>query len=119
MNLAIVGSRNFHDENKVIAVTQFLFDMNSSVVIISGGAKGADAIAKNLAKKYGCQYREFLPRDGATYAQKCYNRNKEIVDNSDVVLAFWDGRIEHCGTLLTMQYAVQQGKRMYCIGVKA
>jgi hypothetical protein len=118
LKLAIVGSRKFKDYQRVIVTTSFLFDMNADVEIVSGGASGADALAKRLAKEYGYKYKEFPPKDGATFAQKCFNRNKEIVDYSDCVLAFWDGRTEHCGTLLTMQLAVNAGKRMYAIGVK-
>jgi predicted Rossmann fold nucleotide-binding protein DprA/Smf involved in DNA uptake len=118
MKLAIVGSRYFNDFDRLIATVSFLFTVDEHIEIVSGGAKGTDTLAKRLAVKYGHKYKEFLPRVGQTYAQKCFNRNKEIVQYSDAILAFWDGRIQSCGTLLTMQLAVQSGKRLYAIGVK-
>jgi len=117
MRLAIVGSRHFTDYLKIMATANFFFDLTTNIEIVSGGASGVDSLAKQLAKDLKLKYTEFLPKQGKTFAQKCYNRNREIVDYADIILAFWDGRISHCGTLLTMQLAIQKKKTMYAIGV--
>jgi hypothetical protein len=59
--------------------------------IISGGAKGADSLAKRLAADIETNYIEFLPdweKDGKAAG---FIRNQQIVDASDIVIAFWNG----------------------------
>lgn len=102
MNLAIIGSRNCP-----------IFDLgaylNGSIdAIVSGGAKGAEAHAKYFAQRHGIKVIEFLP-DYAKYGKSApLIRNKQIIDNCDEVLAFWDGKSR--GTKHALEYAKQLGK---------
>lgn len=116
MKIAIVGSRHFKDYDRFVATIEFFFD-TENVEIVSGGAEGTDTMARQYAKEHNLKFTEFKPLHGNTFGQKCFNRNKQIVDYSEVILAFWDGRTSKCGTLLTMQLAVKAEKRMYCRGI--
>lgn len=90
MKIAIVGSRNFPQLN---LVEQFIRDLPMDVTIVSGGAIGVDAMAREMAVKYGLNYLEFLPnKDNCTqrheFTKAYYDRNQQIVDHSDLIVAF-------------------------------
>ena len=89
MKLAIVGGRDFNDYNKV----KIWGDMfRCHFHIISGGARGADTLAKKYALERFLPYIEFLP-DWDKYGKAAgFIRNSQIVDACDMVLAFWDGK---------------------------
>jgi uncharacterized phage-like protein YoqJ len=55
--------------------------------------------------------------EGGYSAEKLYLRNEYIVDNSDVLLAVWNGQLSG-GTYAAMQYAVQQNKRIVVVNPK-
>ena len=84
---AIVGTRSFADFEMMEAVLK----MYKIAVIVSGGAKGADALAKKYAEENNILYREFLPNWEKYGRAAGPIRNKEIVDNADMVIAFWVG----------------------------
>lgn len=87
MKFAIVGSRQILDEKGIHEV----LDRYNITHIISGGAKGVDSIAYNYAIKRGLLTTIFKP-DWRKYGKRAgYVRNQDIIDNSDYVLAFWDG----------------------------
>jgi len=86
---------------------------------VSGGAKGADSLGKKFcesynkhAKKYNLgdfiEIKEFLP-DWDKYGKRAgFLRNQEIINNADVVLAFWDGKSK--GTQHSIGLAKEQKK---------
>jgi len=89
-NLGIIGSRTFDNAMLFNEVMRSY----SPDLIVSGGAKGADSLAKDYAEKHGIELREILP-DYKTYNGKKTSfapiiRNKDIVNASDGILAFWD-----------------------------
>ena len=48
------------------------------------------------------------------YTSFCmHKRNEYMVDNSDLVLAFWNGE-DSGGTFYTLSYAQKKGKRVFC-----
>jgi|LakMenEpi03Aug12_release.lakeMendotaPanAssembly.Ray.scaffolds.fasta_scaffold2350353_1 hypothetical protein len=83
MKLAIIGSRNLDCEiNLDFTPTQ----------IISGGAKGIDQSAKKYAIENNIDYLEIRPDyDKYPFKVAPIIRNKAIVENSDLVIAYWDG----------------------------
>ncbi len=109
MKLAIIGSRSLTN----ISLEQYIREEVKEIV--SGGAIGVDSCAAEYAKNKGLKLTEFLPE----YA--CYGRvapivrNKKIVDYSDKMLVFWDGKSK--GTLSVIKYAQKTGKPckiIYC-----
>ena len=90
MNYAIIGSRNFNDYEMLKIVCGKLIKNTDAVV--SGGANGADILGKQYAIEHALQYIEFLP-DWEAYGKRAgFMRNHDIIDNSDFIIAFWDGK---------------------------
>jgi len=85
MRVAIVGSRTLKIDN----LKEFIPD--SVTEILSGGAEGVDSSAKEYALANGIKYTEFLPEYNKYGRVAPLKRNIEIINNSDLVLAFWDG----------------------------
>ena len=114
--IAIVGSRNFNDfdlMNKV--VFQGYIEKNGlyaeDVMIISGGANGADKLAEKLAQLRGYKLVVFKA-DWNKYGKKAgMIRNQYIIESADVVFAFWDKKSS--GTANSIQRSVSLGKELY------
>jgi len=103
MKLAIIGSRTC-PPIEIEALLKYIPD-----TIVSGGARGADTLARGLAQKHNLQLLEFLP-EYDKYPPKIapLKRNEQIVDACDCLLALWDGTSR--GTKFTIDLAVKKGK---------
>lgn len=89
MKLAIIGSRNFNDYS---LLKEEVSNIQNVSVIISGGAKGADQLAEQLGKELNIPLEIYHP-DWAQFGRAAGPiRNTDIIKNSDMVLAFWDGK---------------------------
>ncbi len=86
MKVAVIGSRGLTINN----LEEYLPAETNE--IISGGAKGIDQCAKEYALSHGIKLTEFLPEYGKYGRTAPLVRNITIIKNSDIVLAFWDGR---------------------------
>ncbi len=85
MKVAVIGSRglSIDDLGKYLP--------SDTTEIVSGGARGVDTSAKIYAKQHGIKLTEFLP-DYTTHGRQApLIRNIDIIEYSDMVLAFWDG----------------------------
>lgn len=103
MKLAIIGSRTCPTLD-IEAQLKYIPD-----TIISGGARGADTLAREFAQKHNLNLVEYLP-EYDKYPPKIapLKRNELIVDACDCLLAFWDGTSR--GTKFTIDLAVKKGK---------
>ncbi len=101
MKIAIIGSRNI----KNVEIGKYLFDCEE---IVSGGAVGVDSCAAEYAKKNNIKLIEFRPEYERYGKAAPIVRNKKIVEYSDRVIAFWDGKSK--GTLSVINYAKKMGK---------
>ena len=59
--------------------------------IVSGGAKGIDASAREYAQSHGIRLTEFLPEYDKYGRSAPLKRNITIIEHADLVLAFWNG----------------------------
>jgi predicted Rossmann fold nucleotide-binding protein DprA/Smf involved in DNA uptake len=109
MKIAVVGSRDFDDfEMLEVELKKYIPDE-----IISGGAKEADALAEKYAKKHNIPIKIFKP-DWRKYKRGAgLVRNKQIVENADIVVAFWDGASK--GTKFTIDYAKKLNKEVIVV----
>lgn len=104
MKIAIIGSRSFADFDLV----QRTVDLTGVEEIISGGARGADALAERLAIEHDIKLTVY-PADWKTMGFKAgHIRNSLIVDAADVIIAYWDG--VSTGTLDSIKKARKAGK---------
>lgn len=110
MNLAIVGSRTFeqNEENLEYMVQKIgeIYDFDEIESVLSGGADGADALAEDFVdylneEGYDVEKDIYLPAhvkyEHIDYRPNHYfERNAKIAENCDEMIAFWDG--ESTGT---------------------
>ena len=102
--IAVIGSRHFTDYDRLERVLQPWLPAH----IISGGAKGADALAEQLARENKLPITVIKP-DWKQYGRGAGPiRNRTIVDTADLVIAFWDGKSR--GTASALNYARAKGK---------
>lgn len=112
MNIAIVGSRNFSDYGYLKEkLDSFLEDKNlNDILIVSGGAKGADQLAEKYANEKNISTMIFLP-DWKQFGRSAgFIRNADIIKNSDTVIAFWDG--ESNGTKNSIDLGRKKDKKI-------
>ena len=104
VKVAIVGGRDFNDYDLVLKALAG-YDIKA---IVSGGANGADSLAERYAADYGLPLIVFKP-DWKKHGRGAgIVRNKEIVQEADEVVAFWDGKSR--GTNSTIGFAEKANK---------
>lgn len=107
MKLAVVGSRKFSDYELLKKELEKEEDVEE---IVSGGAKGADTLSEWYAAEKDLPMKIFRP-DWDQYGKRAgFVRNKEIVENCDKLIAFWDG--ESRGTSHSIYMARNLGKEV-------
>ena len=85
MKVAVIGSRGLTVHN----LGEYLPEGTDEIV--SGGAKGIDASAREYAQSHGIRLTEFLPEYDKYGRSAPLRRNITIIEHADLVLAFWDG----------------------------
>lgn len=119
-SVAVIGSRSFNDRK---LLSDFLSSKREKIrLIVSGGAKGADTLATEWAQKNGVPYLVFPalwhdPETGLLDKGAGYKRNWHIIENCDMVLAFYDGVSK--GTQHSLDIAKQCGKPVKVINFEA
>lgn len=103
--IAVVGSRSYKDLDRVRRVVKLL---PSDSFIVSGGARGPDTVAWETALDRNLRCLVIKPQYARFGKIAPIVRNREIVDKSERVCAFWDGRSR--GTAYTIAYAVFKGR---------
>lgn len=137
--IAIVGSRSicneeytgearalaerdwmFYHLDKLLGIEDCDFDSlhDQRTAILSGGAVGVDRRAQEYANENGIPFFLYKPyhlidTKVAYEPRYFFTRNKQIVDNSDEMIAFWDG--ESNGTNDAIRYARKRGKSVTVI----
>lgn len=112
LKCAIIGGRDFDDYDFMKKMLDEKFDNLSFVeCIVSGGAKGADTLAEGYAKDIGRPMVVYRPDYKKFGRAAPFIRNSEIVEHSDIVYAFWDGRSN--GTRDALNKAKELGKIIY------
>lgn len=86
MKVAVVGSRTISG----VKLEKYLPE--DTTEIISGGACGVDACAKRYAVLHDIKYTEYTPEYERYGRAAPLKRNLLIIENADIVLAFWDGK---------------------------
>lgn len=100
-NLAVIGSRtynNYLEMEKILNhLIQSLLKKNiiknkKDIQIISGGAKGADNLARKYAKLNDIEIIEILPEWKKYGNAAGFKRNYKIWEKADFGIGFWDGK---------------------------
>ncbi len=127
--VGIVGSRTYTNRRKIREFVYKLKEqLGDKVEIVSGGQKlGADGYAKKYALEFDMKYVEFPPRH-YTYNQHCildadhygkkyyprnfFDRNRQIVEYSDYIVAFMPKDNYTNGTMDTIKEAQKTKKKV-------
>lgn len=114
MKYGIVGNREGWSRD---FVNKKLHDLGVEVwdTIISGGAKGIDSYAQSYAKMIGAKIIILYPNPKEDSPQRYFNRNKNIAEACDVLIAFDKGSSSGSGTLNTINHAKRMKKTVVII----
>lgn len=110
LSLAVVGSRSFEDYVLLGKWINFATQeaLLTTVEIVSGGARGADRLAKRWAEDNGVTYMEY-PAEWDHYGKRAgMVRNRLIVERADTILAFWDGKSPGTMNVINMTIRVKK-----------
>ncbi len=109
--LAIIGSREYPDPD---IIHRYVQRLPSSIIIVSGLAKGVDSEARRAALDHGLNVVD-VPALWKHHGRGAgFRRNRIIIDLADRVVAFWDG--ESRGTRHGIQLADDAGKPVKVYG---
>lgn len=105
MRVAIIGSRSIQLEEEQ-DVLPYLPENTTGIV--SGGAEGADQIAEHIAEFLHVPLTVFRP-DYARFQRRApLERNRDIVQHADYVIALWDGSSR--GTAHAIEQCIKEYK---------
>lgn len=111
MNLAVIGSRDFTNYGLFTRIMDKLLQKKHISKIVSGGARGADKLAERYSQENDIPIL-ILPALWDKHGKSAgYIRNHDIWKNSDLGIAFWNGKSK--GTKHSFDIARKQGKRLY------
>ena len=105
----IAGSREFNDYNVLLeAIDEAPFYVT---YVISGGAKGVDAMGERYASEMDIPMAVYLP-DWSQYGKVAGPmRNAKMADGADALIALWDGKSK--GTKNMIETAQKKGLKVY------
>ncbi len=109
MRTIIAGSRT---ATRLSQLYQALEDAPWGVsVVLSGKARGADALGERWAKRFRIPVEEY-PADWNKFGNGAgYIRNAEMADNAEALIALWDG--ESKGTKHMIDLAERKGLKIF------
>ena len=109
--VVIAGCRDYNNYYEAKVYIDFCLSnirKKNNIVIVSGCARGADAIGERYAKENGFKVEKY-PADWARYGRSAGpRRNKQMAEISDYVICFWD--LKSKGTRSMIEYAKQFNK---------
>lgn len=118
MKIVVGGCRDFFDYSTVSAHLDALLkthDPNDTVTFLSGHCSGVDQLTEQYARERGYSLLLFpaeWKRYGRAAGPMC---NQAMVEKSDQVVAFWDGKSR--GTKSLIQYAQKLQKPLVIIKI--
>lgn len=105
----ICGGREFDDYNLLKKACDYYLsrkiESGEKVIIISGGARGADKLGERYAKEKGLDVQVF-PANWEKYGKRAgYLRNKQMAEVSNACIAFLSSYGENKGTKMMISIA--------------
>lgn len=109
----IAGGRYFNDYELLKSSCDHLLKHVDQITIVSGKAKGADALGEKYADEKGYA-KLFYPADWDKYGKSAGpKRNYQMAEVADFLIAFWDG--ESRGTKSMIDIAKSKGLQIRII----
>ena len=115
IRIIVAGGRDFDDYGKAQPSLSFIVapfvEAGIPVEIVSGGARGADALGEAFAKAWSIPCKVF-PADWDKHGRSAgYIRNGEMAGYAHILVAFWDGKSK--GTSHMIQTALRAGLEVH------
>lgn len=89
--VVVAGSRTFTDyellKNKLLTLLTHK-SMRHTVIIVSGGARGADQLGERFAKEFNTPIEQFIPDWDGLGKSAGYRRNEQMAEAADAVVVF-------------------------------
>jgi hypothetical protein len=116
IKVIVAGGRDFYDydllQRKLIH--WFRGMTPEDVVIVSGGARGADKLGERFAEEHGCELKVFNADWDRWGDSAGYRRNVEMAEYADACICFWDGKSK--GTKHMADIAEKKGLKLKIVG---
>ncbi len=104
--VVIAGCRDYENYDEAKKFIDFCISnirKANQIVVVSGGAKGADAIGERYAEENGFEVEKY-PADWEKYGKSAGpRRNLQMAKVCDYVICFWDGKSK--GTKSMIEFA--------------
>jgi len=112
----IAGTRDFNDYEYAEPLIDKILSNKSQthkILIVCGMARGADLIGKEYGENKNYEVLKY-PADWDSFGKSAgYIRNKEMANNADALIVFWDGASK--GTLNMINIAKEKGLKVVII----
>ena len=112
--IVVAGCRNYYNYEEANVFIEYCIKKNcpnDTVILLSGGCRGADALGERYAKENGLSV-EYYPAEWEKYGKAAGPiRNQIMVDNCDYVVCFWDNKSK--GTKSLINYTKKTGKPLF------
>ena len=109
--IVVAGCRDYNNYEQAKEYIDFCISnirKENKIIIVSGGARGADALGERYAKENRFEIERYLA-DWDTYGKSAGpKRNEKMAQVSDYVICFWDGKSR--GTKSMIEYAKKYKK---------
>ena len=130
LTVAIIGCREFNDYAYLKEMCELVFhdlrircnklNMEVRFKIISGGARGADGLAKVYAQYKHWPFKEYLPKfkiEGRRFTRAdvkdYFERNIEMAEAANIVLAFLKKGEKNRGSLHMIKSSLEREKEVH------
>jgi hypothetical protein len=109
MIVLVCGDRDWQDKE---LIKKELSKLPPGTIIVEGGARGADTLAKQVAKELGFEVREYKAKWKEYHKAAGPIRNREMLkkEDPDKILAFHDNIEESKGTKDMIKISKKAGK---------
>ena len=109
--VVVAGCRNYNnytEAKEFIDMCLSRIRKENEIIIISGGAKGADTLGELYAQENGFRIERYIAQWEKYGKRAGPIRNEEMAKNADYVICLWDGKSR--GTKSMIECAKKQGK---------
>lgn len=105
VRIVVAGCRDYNDYDEArLFIDQCLtvIRKDNEIIILSGGAVGADSLGERYARENGFKT-ELYPADWKKYGRSAGPiRNRQMAEACDCAICFWDGKSKGTESMLEL-----------------
>ena len=114
--IIIAGSRGFDNYSYLKRRMNLLLHEKTKtheIIIVSGGAKGADSLGEKYARLKGYEVERFIPDWGKYGKPAGPIRNSEMAKYADAAVVFWDGKSTGSNDMINKMRNLEKPLKVY------